>query len=125
MRKPAAARGVRLIEGEAKMERIFRHGYRLAGPRRRRRLRDSRDNSTTHRRRGAPIQALADGAVFDRRCSILGLVALHAENCWRRPSVPPEKLYLRERRSARGGGVAMLDCKGAKRIAFDRVWGAC
>lgn len=50
------------------------------------------------------LQAFADGAVFFAGAGILGFVALRAENllagghrCLRK------KLYLRERRSARGG----------------------
>jgi hypothetical protein len=52
------------------------------------------------------FQALADGAVFIAGAEFFGFVALRAENllagghrCLRK------KLYLRERRSARGGGV--------------------
>ena len=70
------------------------------------------------------FQAFADGAVFIAGAVFLGLVALHAENllagghrCLRK------KLYLRARRSARGGWLKMCPRgkTGLKSIAFIRI----
>jgi hypothetical protein len=63
------------------------------------------------------FEALADGAVFIAGAVFLGLVALYAENllagghrCLRK------KLYLRERRSARGSATYLLRIRQERNV---------